>query len=115
MLCPALLIDCLIAELLIDWNFICLFRWEDYLQTPLQPLTDNLDTHTYNVFEKDPIKYDQYQKAIARALTLFKTNAKVTNQLMKYYYFMPTKIINCNKYISLFSAYNTSYANLGAR
>ncbi|CAH0699156.1 unnamed protein product [Spodoptera exigua] len=43
--------------------------WEDYLQTPLQPLADNLDTHTYNVFEKDPIKYDQYQKAIAQALT----------------------------------------------
>ncbi|XP_023939076.2 protein arginine N-methyltransferase 5 [Bicyclus anynana] len=43
--------------------------WEDYLQIPLQPLADNLDTHTYNVFEKDPIKYDQYQKAIAQALT----------------------------------------------
>lgn len=43
-------------------------RWEDYLQIPLQPLADNLDTHTYNVFEKDPVKYDQYQKAIAQAL-----------------------------------------------
>ncbi|XP_028169658.1 protein arginine N-methyltransferase 5 [Ostrinia furnacalis] len=42
--------------------------WEDYLQIPLQPLADNLDTHTYNVFEKDPVKYDQYQKAIAQAL-----------------------------------------------
>ncbi|RVE43432.1 hypothetical protein evm_011927 [Chilo suppressalis] len=42
--------------------------WEDYLQIPLQPLADNLDTHTYNVFEKDPVKYDQYQKAIAKAL-----------------------------------------------
>lgn len=42
--------------------------WEDYLQHPLQPLADNLDTHTYNVFEKDPVKYNQYQKAIAQAL-----------------------------------------------
>ncbi|KAJ0181084.1 hypothetical protein K1T71_003169 [Dendrolimus kikuchii] len=42
--------------------------WEDYLQTPLQPLADNLDTQTYNVFEKDPVKYDQYQKAITQAL-----------------------------------------------
>ncbi|XP_022115769.1 protein arginine N-methyltransferase 5 [Pieris rapae] len=42
--------------------------WEDYLQTPLQPLADNLDTHTYNVFEKDPIKYNQYQNAIVKAL-----------------------------------------------
>lgn len=48
--------------------FIFYFRWEDYLQHPLQPLADNLDTHTYNVFEKDPVKYDQYQKAIAQAL-----------------------------------------------
>lgn len=48
---------------------LCYARgWEDYLQTPLQPLADNLDTHTYNVFEKDPIKYDQYQRAIAQAL-----------------------------------------------
>lgn len=55
--------------------------WEDYLQTPLQPLADNLDTHTYNVFEKDPVKYDQYQKAIALALTdLQKLDTQVHNQ-----------------------------------
>ncbi|KAI5642510.1 PRMT5 arginine-N-methyltransferase domain-containing protein [Phthorimaea operculella] len=47
--------------------------WEDYLQTPLQPLADNLDTHTYNVFEKDPVKYDQYQKAIVKALISLQT------------------------------------------
>lgn len=57
-----------------------IFRWEDYLQTPLQPLADNLDTHTYNVFEKDPIKYDQYQKAIAQALIdLEKAPSQVVN------------------------------------
>lgn len=42
--------------------------YQDYLQAPLQPLTDNLDSITYEVFEKDPIKYDLYEKAIARAL-----------------------------------------------
>ncbi|CAK1548334.1 unnamed protein product [Leptosia nina] len=50
--------------------------WEDYLQTPLQPLADNLDTHTYNVFEKDPIKYNQYQNAIVQALTDLQTKDK---------------------------------------
>ncbi|XP_068628689.1 protein arginine N-methyltransferase 5 [Battus philenor] len=60
--------------------------WEDYLQTPLQPLADNLDTHTYNVFEKDPVKYDQYQKAIIKALIDIKKkrnidNAEVVNEL----------------------------------
>ena len=43
--------------------------YQDYLQAPLQPLTDNLESVTYEVFEKDPIKYDWYERAIAYALT----------------------------------------------
>lgn len=42
--------------------------YQDYLQAPLQPLTVNLESITYEVFEKDPVKYDWYEKAIARAL-----------------------------------------------
>lgn len=42
--------------------------YQDYLQAPLQPLTVNLESITYEVFEKDPIKYDWYEKAVARAL-----------------------------------------------
>jgi len=42
--------------------------YEDYLQVPLQPLMDNLESHTYEVFEKDPIKYSEYQRAIYCAL-----------------------------------------------
>lgn len=64
-------IYCLSEALLIKFinnNQYYFNRWEDYLQIPLQPLAENLDTHTYNVFEKDPVKYDQYQKAIAQAL-----------------------------------------------
>lgn len=40
----------------------------DYLQAPLQPLMDNLESATYDTFEKDPIKYSQYQKAVSAAL-----------------------------------------------
>lgn len=29
---------------------------------------DNLESNTYEVFEKDPIKYQQYQEAVRRAL-----------------------------------------------
>ncbi len=36
--------------------------YEDYLQCPLQPLKDNLESQTYEVFEKDPIKYSGYQE-----------------------------------------------------
>ncbi|XP_060519881.1 protein arginine N-methyltransferase 5 [Cylas formicarius] len=41
---------------------------EDYLQCPLQPLTEHLETNVYEVFEKDQVKYDVYQKAIYDAL-----------------------------------------------
>ena len=43
--------------------------YQDYLQAPLQPLTVNLESITYEVFEKDPIKYEWYERAIAKALT----------------------------------------------
>jgi len=42
--------------------------YEDYLQTPLQPLMDNLESQTYEVFEKDPVKYAEYQRAVKLAL-----------------------------------------------
>ncbi|KAF5270034.1 hypothetical protein FQR65_LT05833 [Abscondita terminalis] len=41
---------------------------EDYLQNPLQPLTENLESMIYEVFEKDQVKYIEYQKAIQKAL-----------------------------------------------
>jgi protein arginine N-methyltransferase 5 len=40
----------------------------DILRYPLQPLYDNLDTGTYETFEKDPAKYILYQRAIEAAL-----------------------------------------------
>ncbi|KAK0078229.1 hypothetical protein PV325_002802 [Microctonus aethiopoides] len=48
--------------------------YEDYLQFPLQPLMDNLESGTYEVFETDPVKYAVYQKAIHRAI-VDKSNA----------------------------------------
>lgn len=38
------------------------------MQNPLQPLSENLETLVYEVFEKDPHKYNQYQLAIQRAV-----------------------------------------------
>jgi protein arginine N-methyltransferase 5 len=40
----------------------------DQLQRPLQPLADQLEFSTYETFEKDPVKYRQYQKATFCAL-----------------------------------------------
>lgn len=42
--------------------------YEDFLQSPLQPLMDNLESGTYEVFEKDPIKYTEYERAIWHAI-----------------------------------------------
>jgi protein arginine N-methyltransferase 5 len=53
--------------------------FQDYLQSPLQPLTDNLESITYEVFEKDPIKYAWYEQAIAQALQDWRDQQKTTS------------------------------------
>lgn len=50
--------------------------YQDYLQSPLQPLADNLESITYEVFEKDPVKYDLYYHAIAQALIDWREQGK---------------------------------------
>ncbi|WOL06508.1 protein arginine N-methyltransferase 5 [Canna indica] len=48
--------------------------YRDFLQSPLQPLMDNLEAQTYETFEKDIVKYTQcyfqlqYQRAVSKAL-----------------------------------------------
>lgn len=44
------------------------YGYEDLLQVPLQPLINDLDNNIYAVFEQDPIKYQQYEIAITKAL-----------------------------------------------
>lgn len=39
--------------------------YRDYLQAPLQPLADNLESQTYEVFEKDATKYGTYEEAVS--------------------------------------------------
>ena len=42
--------------------------FENVLQTPLQPLHDHLPSETYEIFERDPVKYRLYEDAIEAAL-----------------------------------------------
>jgi protein arginine N-methyltransferase 5 len=53
--------------------------YQDYLQAPLQPLTVNLESITYEVFEKDPIKYEWYERAITKALRDWADQKKPTS------------------------------------
>lgn len=41
--------------------------YRNYLQSPLQPLADNLESATYETFENDSIKYDLYEEALFKA------------------------------------------------
>jgi type II protein arginine methyltransferase len=51
-----------------DLELNTLTNFQDWLQSPLQPLSDNLESVTYEVFEGDPVKYNQYELAIEEAL-----------------------------------------------
>eukprot|EP00055_Hartaetosiga_balthica_P015707 m.94813 g.94813 ORF g.94813 m.94813 type:complete len:580 (-) comp8931_c1_seq5:143-1882(-) len=42
--------------------------YNDYIEIPLQPLMDHLESQTYETFEADPVKYEMYEKAIFAAL-----------------------------------------------
>lgn len=46
---------------------IFLITLQDQLQIPLQPLADHLESVTYEVFEKDPVKYAKYREALLAA------------------------------------------------
>ncbi|KCV67907.1 hypothetical protein, variant [Fonticula alba] len=45
--------------------------YNEFLQAPLQPLKEHLDSQTYEVFENDPVKYQLYEEAIYQALLAF--------------------------------------------
>lgn len=42
-------------------------QYRNYLQSPLQPLADNLEAATYETFENDQIKYELYEQACFKA------------------------------------------------
>lgn len=48
----------------VDKPYSTINSYQDYLQTPLQPLNDHLDANTYEVFERDPYKYNLYEFAV---------------------------------------------------
>ena len=55
--------------------------YQDYLQAPLQPLTTDLESITYEVFETDPIKYSWYQRAVEFALNDWSAQSKSTSSM----------------------------------
>ncbi|TDZ23481.1 Protein arginine N-methyltransferase skb1 [Colletotrichum orbiculare MAFF 240422] len=56
-----------------------LTSFQDWLQSPLQPLSDNLESATYEVFEGDPVKYNQYEAAITEALAEWSQLGRATS------------------------------------
>ncbi len=66
--------DMLIRKVALEEHYnMCNFKdplrgYRDTLQEPLQPLADDLENATYEVFEQDPVKYERYETAIFKAL-----------------------------------------------
>lgn len=50
----------------------------------MQPLYDNLDCYTYEIFEKDPVKYKLYQNAIEAALKDRVKDEEIEEKLVMY-------------------------------
>lgn len=57
--------------------------FQDWLQSPLQPLSDNLESATYEMFEGDPVKYNLYEQAMFEAFSEWETLGKPTSSLKK--------------------------------
>ncbi|ROW10723.1 hypothetical protein VPNG_05120 [Cytospora leucostoma] len=55
--------------------------FQDWLQSPLQPLSDNLESATYEMFEGDPVKYNLYEEAMFQAMSEWKQLGKPTSSL----------------------------------
>ena len=74
-----------IRRLYQSWKTVSLLEsefkddYEDYLQVPLQPLKDDLDSETYQTFEKDPIKYAAYEAAIRKAIDKVMSTIDITD------------------------------------
>lgn len=62
-----------------DLEYNTLSGFQDWLQSPLQPLSDNLESTTYEVFEGDPVKYNQYEAATIEALRWWKKTSRKTS------------------------------------
>lgn len=58
-----------------------LTSFQDWLQSPLQPLSDNLESATYEMFEGDPVKYNLYEEAITAAMAEWKELKKPTSSV----------------------------------
>ncbi len=66
---------------LTDLETATLTNFQDWLQSPLQPLSDNLESSTYEMFETDPVKYDLYEKAITEAMIEWQELKKPTSSV----------------------------------
>lgn len=44
-------------------------NYHDWLQAPLQPMSQNLEANVYSMFESDPVKYNLYEEAMYQALS----------------------------------------------
>lgn len=56
--------------------------WNDYPQHPMQPLSSNLNSAVYSVFERDSIKYIKYKDAMVTALQFLTAKARESKRFV---------------------------------
>lgn len=68
--------------------------YADFLQAPLQPLMDDLGSMTYEVFERDPVKYNQYEEV--RSLTVHLRSIDDRQSRLRYKIYHREKLSECS-------------------
>jgi hypothetical protein len=68
--------------------------YADFLQAPLQPLMDDLGSMTYEVFERDPVKYNQYEEVGSLAVNV--RNADDRRSRLRYKIYRREKLSECS-------------------
>jgi hypothetical protein len=68
--------------------------YADFLQAPLQPLMDDLGSMTYEVFERDPVKYNQYEEV--RSSTAIRCNTDDRQSRLRYKIYRRERLSECS-------------------
>lgn len=73
--------------------------YQDFLQKPLQPLMDNLGSSTYETFEKDPVKYRNYEEVKVELIVMLALNNAGYRRYSRHYAIdLPT--IKCMSFLA---------------
>lgn len=72
--------------------------YADFLQAPLQPLMDDLGSMTYEVFERDPVKYNQYEEVLFLFLAAYSRDTDDRQSPLRYKIYRRERLSECRSW-----------------